>query len=125
MVAMICTQAEAAVGVLGENVVKVAAKMADNAAKDVGDEAFVAKDIAVDLMKAGDENLTEEQLEVMATNFVDACTTHGGGYRLQETFRRHQRRLKQRDNNLQRCGHDPTCCGKASHSAGLESEAAA
>ena len=71
-------QAEAAVDVLGENIVKVAATMADNAAKDVGDKIFVAKDIAVDLMKAGDENLTEEQLEVMATNFVDTCITHGG-----------------------------------------------
>ena len=71
-------QAQKAVQVLGDNIVKVAATMADNAAKDVGVKIFVAKDIAVDLLKAGDENLSDEQLEVMATNFVDTCITHGG-----------------------------------------------
>ena len=71
-------QAQVAVQVLGDNIVKVAATMADNAAKDVGVKIFVAKDIAVDLLKAGDENLSDEQLEVMATNFVDTCITHGG-----------------------------------------------
>lgn len=79
-------QAELAVKVLGENIVKVPSTMADNAAKDVGDKIFVAKEIAVDLMKAGDEKLSDDQLEVMATNFVDTCITHGGDLASKKQF---------------------------------------
>ena len=71
-------QADMAVSVLGGNLPKVVSTMADNAAADVGEKIFAVKEEAIATLMGGEVNFTEQQLEIMTTNFVDTCITHGG-----------------------------------------------
>ena len=71
-------QVQAGVKVLGKNIVKVPSTMSDNAARDVGSAIFSHKEVAVELLKAQMTNFSDEELEVMSTNFVDTCITHCG-----------------------------------------------
>ncbi len=57
---------------------KVPAVMSDNAAKDVGDKIFVKKAEMVALLRNHEDTFTAEEIEIMSTNFVDNCITHGG-----------------------------------------------
>ncbi len=70
-------QAEIGVAVLGNNLPKMVSTMADNAAKDVGDNMFAAKEIAVAALMGEGDNFSDVQLEAMSTAFVDTCVTHG------------------------------------------------
>jgi hypothetical protein len=68
------------VEILGQKLLKVPAVMSDNAAKDVGDKIFVKKaEEMVALLRNHEDAFTIEELEIMSTNFVDNCITHGGG----------------------------------------------
>jgi hypothetical protein len=71
-------QADKGVETLGENMPKMPAVMSDNAATDVATKMHVEKVKVCAILRDQDDDFTEEQLEVMATNFVDACITHGG-----------------------------------------------
>ncbi len=57
---------------------KVPAVMSDNAAMDVGDKIFVKKAEMVALLRNHEDTFTAEEIEIMSTNFVDNCITHGG-----------------------------------------------
>ena len=70
--------ADKGVELLGDNLAKVPAIMSDNAAKDVAAKMFVEKKRLVALLKTHEDDFTDEELEVMATNFVDTCITHTG-----------------------------------------------
>ena len=72
------TMADKGAEILGDNIAKVPAIMSDNAAKDVADKMFIIKDRVVQLLKTYEDDFTDEQLEVMATKFVDTCITHTG-----------------------------------------------
>ncbi len=52
--------------------------MSDNAAKDVGVKIFAHKAAVVKLLKTHEDKFSEEELEIMSTNFVDTCITHCG-----------------------------------------------
>ena len=64
--------------VLGDNISKIPAVMADNAAADVAEKLFETKDEVCARLKESNNDFTEEELEVMTTNFVNTCVTHGG-----------------------------------------------
>jgi hypothetical protein len=70
--------ADKASAVLDTNIVKVPAVMSDNAAKDVGVKIFAHKAAVVKLLKTHEDMFSEEELEIMSTNFVDTCITHCG-----------------------------------------------
>ena len=72
------TMADKGAEILWDNIAKVPAIMSDNAAKDVADKMFIIKDRVVQLLKTYEDDFTDEQLEVMATKFVDTCITHTG-----------------------------------------------
>jgi hypothetical protein len=71
-------QADKAVLILGEQLLKVPAVMSDNAAKDVGAKIFTKKAEMVALLRNHEDTFTAEEMEIMSTNFVDNCITHGG-----------------------------------------------
>ena len=63
---------------LGGNLVKMPSVMSDNAAKDVGAAMFLAKADMVALIRTHEDVFSAAEIEVMETNFVDTCITHGG-----------------------------------------------
>ena len=75
------------VSILGDNLTKVVSTMADNAAKDVGEKIFSVKKEFVATLMGGEVTYTDEELEIMTTNFVDTCITHGGDLASKKTLR--------------------------------------
>jgi hypothetical protein len=63
---------------LGDNLVKMPSVMSDNAAKDIGAAIFLAKADMVALLRTHEDAFSAAEIEVMETNFVDTCVTHGG-----------------------------------------------
>ncbi len=63
---------------LGGNLVKMPSVMSDNAATDIGAAMFVAKAEMVALLRTHEDAFTAVEVEVMETNFLNTCITHGG-----------------------------------------------